>query len=168
IANTVNLPMSHNSHSNRLFWRVDADTMVGRFYLMHMLCVRPENIDFVIGASCDYSFVPEMCPSGNIAVMTDSDDYLVVELQRRDYEWENLRPGPVVAAELAQSLAEWTTDYHRRNVAQTVVFHAADRPADLAQFLARSDAFVEDVRQSLVAPPLDHRLHPYWLGSIAV
>ena len=35
-------------------------------------------------------------------------------------------------AELAQSLAKWTTDYHRRNVTQTVVFHAADRPADLA------------------------------------
>ena len=62
------------------------------------------------------------------ATLTDSDDYLVVELQRRDYEWENLQPGPVVAAKLAQSLAEWTTDYHRRNVMQTVVFHAADRP----------------------------------------
>ena len=103
------------------------------------------NGDFVVGSSWDYSFVPELCPSGNIAALTDSDDYLVVELQRRDYEWENLRPGPVIAADLARSLAEWTTDYHRRNVAQTVVFHAADRPANLAQSIAESDAFVDSV-----------------------
>ena len=168
VANIVNFGLTHNAHSNRLFWRVDENCLIGRFYLMHPIAIHPETSNFVVGSSWDYSFVPELCPSGNVAALTESDDYLVVELQRRDYEWENLRPGPVVAAELAQSLAEWTTDYHRRNVAQTVIFHAADRPADLAQFLARSDAFVEDVRQSLVAPPLDHRLHPYWLGSIAV
>jgi len=168
VANIVNFGLSHNAHTNRLFWRVDENCLIGRFYLMHPIAIHPETSDFVVGSSWDYSFVPELCPSGNIAALTDSDDYLVVELQRRDYEWENLRPGPVVAAELAQSLAEWTTDYHRRNVAQTLVFHAADRPADLAQFIARSDAFIENVRQSLAAPALSHRGHPYWIGSIAV
>jgi hypothetical protein len=168
VANIVNFGLSHNAHSNRLFWRVDENCLIGRFYLMHPIAIHPETGDFVVASSWDYSFMPELCPSGNIATLTDSDDYLVVELQRRDYEWENLRPGPVVAAELAQSLAEWTTDYHRRNVAQTVVFHAAERPADLAQFIARSDAFVESVRQSLAAAPLSHRRHPYWVGSIAV
>ena len=168
VANIVNFGLSHNAHTNRLFWRVDENCMIGRFYLMHPIAIHPETSDFVVASSWDYSFVPELCPTGNIATLTDSDDYLVVELQRRDYEWENLRPGPVVAAELAQSLAEWTTDYHRRNVAQTVVFHAADRPADLAQFTAQSDAFVESVRKSLAAPPLSHRRHPYWVGSIAV
>jgi hypothetical protein len=168
VANIVNFGLTHNAHANRLFWRVDENCLIGRFYLMHPIAIHPETKDFVVSSSWDYSFVPELCPSGNIATLTDSDDYLVVELQRRDYEWENLRPGPVVAAELAQSLAEWTIDYHRRNVAQKVVFHAADTPADLAQFIARSDAFVESVRQSLAAPPLNHRRHPYWVGSIAV
>ena len=168
VANIVNFGLTHNAHTNRLFWRVDENCLIGRFYLMHPIAILPETSDFVVGSSWDYSFVPELCPSGNIAALTDSDDYLVVELQRRDYEWENLRPGPVVAAELARSLAEWTTDYHRRNIAQTLVFHAAERPADLAPFVAQSEAFVESVRQLLVTPPLNHRQHPYWIGSIAV
>ena len=168
VANIVNFGLTHNAHTNRLFWRVDESCLIGRFYLMHPIAIHPETSDFVVGSSWDYSFVPELCPSGNIAALTDSDDYLVVELQRRDYEWENLRPGPVVAAKLAQSLEEWTTDYHRRNVTQTVIFHAANHPAELAQFIARSDAFVDAVRQSLAAPALSHRRHPYWLGSIAV
>jgi SAM-dependent methyltransferase len=168
VANIVNFGLTHNAHTNRLFWRVDENCLIGRFYLMHPIAIHPETSDFVVGSSWDYSFVPELCPSANITALTDSDDYLVVELQPREYEWENLRPGPIITGELAQSLAEWATAYHRRNVAQTVVFHAADRPADLAQFVVRSAAFVEDVRQSIAAPPLDHRRHPYWVGSIAV
>src|SRR5215208_3425020 len=54
-ANIVNFPLSHNAHTNRLFWRVDDSTLIGRFYLMHVLAVRPEAADFIIGASFDYS-----------------------------------------------------------------------------------------------------------------
>ena len=167
-ANVVNFGLTHNAHTNRLFWRVDEDCMIGRFYLMHPIAIHPETSDFAVSASWDYSFVPELCPSGNVVTLTDSDDYLVVELQRRDYEWENLRPGPAAPAALARSLAEWTTEAHRRNVAQTVVFHAAERPANLPQVVAQADAFVASVHDALAAPPLAHQRHPYWVGSIAV
>lgn len=32
IANTVNYPLLHNDHTNRLFWRVDNQTLIGRFF----------------------------------------------------------------------------------------------------------------------------------------
>src|SRR6202035_2792022 len=131
VANTINVPVSHNSHCNRLFWRVDADTLIGRFYLLHMLCIRPEIADFVIGASCDYSFIPEMCPSGNVGIMTDSDEYLVIEAQPRDHEAGFLRLGPARPKRLAASLSEWTTALHRDNARHTLVFHAADLPSSL-------------------------------------
>src|SRR5262249_49561714 len=123
-ANIVNFGLSHNAHVNRLFLRVDESTLIGRFYLMHMIRIRPEVTDFVVGASCDYSFIPEMCPSGNVVALTDSDEYLVVEMQPRDHESRNLLPGPLVPAALAESLSEWTTADHRRNVERTLVYHA--------------------------------------------
>lgn len=83
IANTVNYPLNHNDHTNRLFWRVDNNTLIGRFYLMHMICIRPEVTDFVIGSSCDYSFIPEMAPSDNVSIITDSDEYLVIDAAAR-------------------------------------------------------------------------------------
>src|SRR5947209_8990889 len=86
LANTVNVPLSHNTHTNRLFWRVDGTTLLARFYLMHMICVRPETTDFIIGSSCDYSFIPELCSSKNVVVITDFDDYLVIETQARQHE----------------------------------------------------------------------------------
>ena len=128
LANMVNFPLCHSTHSNRLFWRVDDNTLIGRFYLMHMICIRPELTDFVVGSSCDYSFIPEMCPSGNVHVLTDSDDYLVVEMQKRSHERNFVRLGAVKQSAVAESLAEWATATHRNNAHSAVVFHAADLP----------------------------------------
>src|SRR5689334_1440791 len=106
LANMVNFPLCHSVHSNRLFWRVDDNTLIGRFYLMHMIGIRPELTEFIVGSSCDYSFIPEMCPSGNVHVLTDSDEYLVVEMQKRGHERNFVRLGPVKQQIVVESLAE--------------------------------------------------------------
>lgn len=166
LANIVNAGAVHNDHANRLFWRVDDDTLIGKFYLAHMIAVRPEVQDFVVGASCDYSFVPEMCPSGNIVAVTDSDDYLVVEMQPRDHEARNFLPGPVEIRSLAESLSEWTTADHRRNVEHTFIYHAVEIPDMLPHFATQAEAFVACVRTLLPSEPQPHRGHHYWLNSI--
>jgi hypothetical protein len=165
--NMVNFTMSHTAHTNRLFWRVDQDTLIGRFYLMHMICIRPEVADFVIGSSCDYSFIPEMCPSGSIEALTDSDEYLVVEMQPRDHERAFLRMGPFYPDALAETLSEWTTARHRENAGWTLVFHAKDVPDTLPAVRAEADHFVALVGAKLSSSPQPHRDHPYWLGAIA-
>jgi hypothetical protein len=167
VANMVNFGLSHNAHTNRLFWRVDESTLIGRFYLMHMIAIRPEVTDFVVGASCDYSFIPEMCPSGNVMALTDSDDYLVVEMQPREHESKWLLPGPLDPKQLADSLSEWTTAQHRGNVANTLVYHAGEVPRSLAQTVKEADAFVDSVRARLSPEPHPYRHHHYWIGSIA-
>jgi hypothetical protein len=166
LANMVNFPLCHTTHTNRLFWRVDDNTLIGRFYLMHMICIRPELAHFVIGSSCDYSFIPEMCPSGNVRVLTDSDDYLVVEMQKRSHERNLVRFGNVRQSVLAASLAEWATTTHRKNAHSAVIFHASDLPPQLDRSVADSGTFIDEVEQSL-PPPQPHRNHPYWLGAMA-
>ena len=133
VANIVNFGLFHNEHTNRLFWRVDDSTLIGRFYLLHVVCVRPEVTEFVTGSSFDYSFVPELCPSNKVDVITDSDDYFVLELQTRNHEADQLRPGPLETTDLAVSLTEWTTARHRENARSTVVFHAKEIPGTVAK-----------------------------------
>jgi hypothetical protein len=167
VANTVNFALSHNSHANRLFWRVDGDTLLGRFYLMHMLCIRPEVTDFIIGSSCDYSFIPELCPSGTVDLIGDSDEYAVIELQSRRHEEAFLRPGPLRPTRLARSLSEWTTARHRQNASQSVIFHAGEVPPKIGAVVAQADAFVADVARAMTKKAATHRGHPYWRGAIA-
>ena len=149
VANTVNFGALRNIHSNRLFWRVDGRTLIGRFFLMHMICIRPETTDFIIGSSCDYSFIPEMCPSGNVEVITDSDQYLVIEMQPRAHKSNFLTAGAHQPAILARSLSEWTTEQHRRNASNTVVFHADALPEKLSATIAEADAFLAQVSERM-------------------
>jgi hypothetical protein len=167
VANTVNASDTHNAHTNRLFWRVDDHTLLGRFYLMHMIAIRPEVIDFRVGASCDYSFVPEMCPSGSVSVIADSDEFLVVEMQPRAHEASFLRQGPLRPEALARSLGEWTTAQHRQNVSHSLVYHAGDLPTGLPATVAAADEYVAKVARHVRRPPQPHYGHPYWRGAIA-
>ena len=168
MANFVNAGLSHNSYTDRLFWRVDEETLIGRYYLMHPIGVRPESVDFEIGSSFDYSFIPEMCPSGRILTLIDSDEYFIVEMQKRDHDHQNLIPGPLDKSALAAQLSEWTTAQHRENAIQTVVFHAGDVPANLGDVAAEADRYVAEIGQLLSPQPQPHRGHHYWVGSIAV
>jgi hypothetical protein len=167
VANMVNVPFNHNSHTNRLFWRVDVNTLLGRFYLMHMIAIRPETRDFVIASSCDYSFIPEMCPSNNVEVITDSDEYLVVEMQARDHESRFLEPGPLQPTALARTLSDWTTARQRENSTHSVVFHAEAIPDSYPDAVAEADRFIDQVRRHLSPQPKPHLHHPYWRGAIA-
>lgn len=167
-ANIINFRLSHNAHTNRLLWRVDENTLIGRFYLIHPIGIRPEVTDFVVGSSFDYSFIPEMCPSGEVVTLTDSDDYFIVEMQPRRHESTNLRIGPVDERELAVSLSEWTTVQHRANIAHSIVYHAREIPPNLSEAIAEADEFISRIATLLAAtPPQPYRNHPYWAGAIA-
>jgi hypothetical protein len=155
-----------NADANRLFWRVDPDTIIGRFYLMHMIALRPENDQFSISAPCDYSFVPEMCPSGKVTAITDSDDYLGVEMHALKASMPGHSSPRMEPKELGRVLSKWTTAQHRRNVQHTLVFHAQEIPTGLANTKAEADRFLALVNPHLSSKPLFHRHHPYWITAL--
>jgi hypothetical protein len=167
LAKFMNIPLCHDPLANRLFWRANERTLLGRFFLFHMIAIRPEVTSFSISAPCDYSFVPELCPSGNVAVMTDSDEYLIVEMQPRRHELSRIRPGPFDVAALGRSLSDWTTAEHRANVRHTVTFHVEDSPAAAGAVAAAADDFVVEMERRFVGPPKPHRDQKYWVRAIA-
>ncbi len=107
-----------------------------------------------------------MCPSDNVEILTDSDNYLVVEMQPLDHERAMLRLGAKQPRELAASLSEWTTARHRKNAQTVIVFHGEDIPASLPEATAESAAFIAELERLMSATPQPHRDHPYWIGAI--
>jgi hypothetical protein len=165
-ANIVNTSPFHDPDANRLFWSVDKHTLIGRFYLLHMIAIRPEVSDFVVGAPCDYAFIPELCPSGRVDVLADSDNYLAVELQRRASQ--RFHSTPVHPTPMARNLSQWTTAQHRQNAEVTLVFHARDVPENIAEIRAVAGRFVDEIGKSLAPTPQPHRGHPSWIGMMAL
>jgi hypothetical protein len=165
IAKTVNQGFCHSTHPNQFFWQVDAQTLLGRYYLIFMLCLKPERIIETINCFCDYAFIPEMCPSGDEAVMGDSDDFFMLELQKHDQELQLLRLDRQPEAEIARSLQVWTTAEHRRAASYDVVFHGGEVPAGIEAAKAEARAFVERIGRKL-GTPVPHATHQYWMRGV--
>jgi len=158
----------HNYYANRFFIRENKNILAGKFYLLHMLCIKPETTDYQVGSSCDYSFIPEMCPSGNIAVITDSDDYLVVEIQSNDHELNFIRSGPYIIKKLVTMLSGWTTKQHRENITNTIFYHTGNLTHEQKQRISdKFTPFIDNISTKLnkyKAKP--YRGHPYWIGAV--
>jgi len=165
VAKTMTQPFCSTRHPNQLFWQVGEHTVLGRYFLIFMLCLRPERVVTKINSYCDYGFIPEMCPSGDESALTDSDEFLALELQRDRQEAELIRLGSASMRSLASSLAEWTTAEHRRAARYDVVFHARELPPDLEAAKQRASRFIAELADRM-SPPVPHAHHHYWVGGL--
>lgn len=164
LASRVDQAIVHNYFANRFFVQNES-ALAGKFYLLHMLCIKPETTDYQVRASCDYSFIPEMCPSGNIATITDSDDYLVIEIQSLQHELQYIRWGAYELPKLAKAFMQWTTAHHRQNATKTIYYHIDDLSITDKQLLeTQLNKFIEPLNALVnTKPPQPFRNHPYWV-----
>lgn len=165
VAKMADQDFCHSTHPNQFFWQVDKQTILGRYYLIFMLCLKPERVIKTINCYCDYSFIPEMCPSGDEVVMDDSDDFFMLELQRRDQEMFMLKLGRAPDNIIANSLQYWTTAEHRRHANYDVVFHAGELPPGIQAAKTEARTFINRISRKL-GRPLPHIGHKYWVHGV--
>jgi len=168
IASLFEKDIAHNYYANRFYIRYNQEIMAGRFYLLHMLCIKPETMDYKVGSSCDYSFMSEMCPSNNIAIINDSDDYLVIEAQSRKHELNYINFGSYDPKKLVRALAGWTTKQHRENANHSIYFHTRDiTAAEKSNIEEKLTSFIDGISGQLSRhKEKPYRNHPYWEGAI--
>ncbi len=165
MAKIVNQTFCHSIHPNQFFWQVDKQTLLGRYYLIFMLCLKPERVIGTINCYCDYSFIPEMCPSGDETAMNDSDDFFMLELQERTQETSLLQLGRAPDNVIARSLQYWTTAEHRRAAGHDIIFHSGEIPAEIEAAKLEAQAFVNRIRKKL-GRPVPHVNHIYWVHGV--
>jgi hypothetical protein len=165
-AKIFNQGLCHATHPNQFFWRVDENTLLGRYYLIFMLCLKPERVIDCINSYCDYALIPEMCPSGDEVAMDDSDEFFMLELQKRDQESEMLCFGWQSIDVIAKSLQGWTTSEHRRAARHNIILHTQDIPIGIDAAKNEAQIFIDNLQQRL-GKPLPHARHPYWIRGVA-
>ena len=133
---------------------------------MHMIAIRPETLDYIIAAPSDYSFIPELCPSGNVIHLTNSDDYFVVECQPQDCVPQAAAAGHVEPRAVAKALAPWATTSHRDNARHALIFHAGELSPRVNDAIAASGLFVSEVMANCTASSMPYRHHPSWRRAL--
>jgi len=165
VAKIRNQQSIHSSHPNQFFWQVDEQTLLGRYFLIFMLSLKPERVIRTINSYCDYGFIPEMCPSGDELAIGDSDDFFMLELQERDKESNLLSFGSQSTKQIARSLSEWTTLEHRRAAQYDIVFHSESLQNNLHLFKTEANHFINELTEHL-GPVHNHAFHRYWSPGV--
>lgn len=165
IAKTMTSGVCHSVMMNQLFWRVDENTLISHHYLPFMLALRPERIMREVRGFCDYTFVPELCPSAERTALDDSDDFCMIEMQDGLQEFTLLRLGSMSEDELCRNISSWTTREHRRfAVEHQIVFHAADITAEARSRAEEIRSQVVHIDAKLSPEPMPIIDHPFWIG----
>lgn len=165
-ASVINRSVDHHSAANQFYWYVDRNTLVGRSFLLFMLCIRVERPMVKPSGFCDYTFIPDLCPSGNWAVVKDSDELFIMEMQATRGEVNYIELGKLSPSHYAKQLSVWTTREHRAYAAETLVFHASDIPSHIREVRREVDLFMKNLESALRTHPRPYKKHPFWLSAL--
>lgn len=146
VAKIQNQNFLRTSHPNQMFWQVDAETIIGHYFLVFMLSIKPRRIIGAVSSYCDYSFIHDLCPSAKQVIMGDSDEFFMLELQELTKEATLLNCGaPMDAKQTALALSKWAIEEHLSGARLGVVFHSADIPPEAATVQRAARKFTQDV-----------------------
>jgi hypothetical protein len=151
---------------NRLCWKVDDDVLIGRYFLLYMLHIRPERVWEDVNGPCDYVFVPEMVPSEDITYECNSDNICIIEPQNRTMEGSWIKSEPFDFPQIAGWIDYWATHEHIEYSKNLVIFNGSrdDIESNLNFATARSilDRSMSEIYQRLGEDRIWHNLHVYW------
>lgn len=152
--------------AHQFFVRPNPDLLIGRFFLLFMLCIRPERQMQHVSSYCDYSFIPELCPSGNYCIISDSDEGFLLELAPQDQEAEYIIFEKVSMAQTSKRINVWATKEHYEYSKQNIYFHTKDIPNIIPEVNKLNNTMDELYQYLDAAPRVSHINHPYWKGTI--
>ncbi|WP_315806249.1 MULTISPECIES: hypothetical protein [unclassified Bradyrhizobium] len=165
-AKTITQGLVTCSSYTQIYWQVDGDTLICRHHLIFMMAVKPEVPLTPLSSYSDYGFMPELVPSRRFALLGDSDEFFVAELQSSSSERNLVKGGRATVEEIAAELSTWTTAEHRRFAEVDVVFHAGDPGPELDRVRDRVVQFMDELKSKMTREPIDHVDHPFWLAGV--
>lgn len=166
-AKTINSRMYRIDHVDQFYYLLDNDTLLGRQLPIAIVAFRPERVPKEPIAFWDYGVISEICPTANLCVLGDSDDFLMMELRTHRTMAGWLKLGWMDKDEIAHSLSRWMTTDQRRCGTYPLVVHRRDLPPGYDKAQKDLDEYLEDVMRRVKGRPRDHRDHYIWTGVIA-
>jgi hypothetical protein len=162
-AKTVNQSIFEFEYADQFYWKVDAHTLIGRQMPIALIGMRPERELTHLNMFWDWGIVYEFCPSKQLNVIGDSDDFLLMELRSKGRSVESISFGRSSPKKVAERLKGHMTRYQLDNLQFELLLHSRDLPSDLANARRQLGAYVDEVQPYLSSVPSYRRKHPQWL-----
>ncbi|MGL4973767.1 MAG: hypothetical protein ACRC56_00625 [Bosea sp. (in: a-proteobacteria)] len=154
-----------SAHPNQFFWRIDETCMIGRAFCLFPLAVVPEHLPKQATGYCDYGWLSQLAPKAAVDVMSDSDDFIAIELSPRIQESQFVELGGVTPSDAARQLSVWLTAFNQAQSSHNLVFHSGPIPEALPISDNVATRFVTEIASQL-QPVRAFAGHPYWTGGV--
>lgn len=164
----INWRMYRIDRVDQFYYLQDNDTLIGRQLPIAVVAFRPLRVPKEPVTFWDYGVVSEICPGAKLCVLGDSDDFLMMELRRRETMAEQLELGWMDKDEIARDLTVWTTKDQRDCGEFTLLLHRRDLPANLADGVKVLEDHYRDIMSRVAPEPRDYRDHYIWTGMIGL
>jgi hypothetical protein len=158
-ARTVNQRFYHQWCMDQFYWYVDEETMVGYQWPIALVAIKPERMITEPILVWDFGYLPEAAPTLEPHFLADSDDFFMIEPQKRVTGEELVRPGGISIDAIAKFLSDWTTHEQRRCGRQLLTIHAGDLPVDVDEVIAESRRYMNEIARRLSPEPQSHIGH---------
>src|SRR5262245_11758115 len=158
-ARTVNQRLYHQYCMDQFYWYVDEETLVGYQWPVALVAIKPERMVTQPTLVWDFGYLPEAAPTLEPCFLVDSDDFFMIEPQKRVTVEELVRPGGTSLDAIAKFLSDWTTREQRRCGRQLLTIHAGDLPVDLDDVISESRRYMNEIARRLSPAPQSHIGH---------
>ncbi len=163
-ARTVNQRLCHQLWMDQFYWYVNESTLIGYQWPVALVAIKPERVVTEPVLVWDYGFIPEAAPTMRRHFIGDSDDFFMIEPQRRTSGEEQVRLGWISQDAIARNLSTWTTKEQRECGEQLLLIHSGDLPSDIDQVIEESREYMAGIFERLDPTPQSHIGHA-WLGD---
>lgn len=157
-ARTVNQRLCHQWRMDQFYWYVDEHTLIGYQWPVALIAIRPERPIYEPTLVWDYGFIPEAAPTLPKHFIADSDDFFMLEPQKRSTGEDLVRLGGISIDDIAKDLSKWTTKEQRDCGQQLLKIHSADLP-EIEPFVTESRAYIASIMSKLTPQPQPHIKH---------
>ena len=158
---TVNQSVFEFEYADQFYWKVDSHTLIGHQMPIALIGMRPECVLTDLNTFWDWGTVYEFCPSKQLTVIGDSDDFLIMELRSKDRSVDSIWFGRSSAKQIARRLRGHVTRYQLDNAQFDLLLHSRELPSDLGDARYRLRTHVDEVLRYLSSIP-NHRWHRQW------
>jgi hypothetical protein len=158
---TINQDRFHLRYADQFYLEVDDNTLVGHQMPVAIVGMRPQKYLREPNAYWDHGLMREFCPTADIKVLDDSDEFLMLELRSGRVAEEMVVAGRPEPRELAERMISWVTPYQASFALRPLTLHAVDVPASVEPARKQLDEFVNKVMSFAPSFP-SHTDHPQW------
>ena len=167
-ARTVNQRLSHQWRMDQCYWYVDEDTMLCRQWLIALLAIKPERVVTEPAFVWDFGFIPEGMPTAKKHFILDSDQFFMIEPQKRMSGDDLVRLGWISQREIGEDLSVFVTREHHECARQPLIFHAGDIPPTIETSYREAEEYMAGIFEHVSPVPQPHTGNPdfaRWFGE---